>query len=100
MQVSTECKPQQLLDYLQGDAATAASETAAAQDKARGEEARLLDLARLALGAQQVIRVCSQNEHPSVSRPLQQLIHNAAAVRQHVDLSGEGSLKLCLHFVT
>lgn len=88
LQVSTECEPQQLIDYLHGEAANAASATAAAQDKARGEEERLLESARVALGAQQIIRVCSQNEHPSVSRPLQQLIRSAAAVKQHVDLSG------------
>ena len=88
MQVSIECPPQQLIDYLHGEAASAASATAAAQDKARGEEEQLLESARIALGAQQIIRVCSQNEHPSVSRPLQQLIRSAAAVKQHVDLSG------------
>lgn len=93
-QVHTDCKPQQLLDYLHGEAAKAASTAAVAQDKAREEEDRLLEAARVALGAKHVMRMCSSHEHPSVSRPVQRLIHNAHAVRQAVDLSGQPSSNL------
>lgn len=101
LQVSLECRPQELLEYLHGEAASSASLTAALQDQARTEEERLLQLACNALGAQQIIRVCSTNEHPSVSRPLQQLIHNAAAVKQQVDLSGAAGACCCYikHFL-
>lgn len=87
-QVTTDCRPQQLIEYLCGEAAKAASTAAVAQDTARNEEARLLEAARLALGAKHIIKVCSAEEHPSVSQPLKRLIQGAPAIRQVVDLSG------------
>ena len=87
-QVTTDCRPQQLIEYLCGEAAKAASTAAVAQDTARAEEAQLMEAARRALGAKHIIRVCSAEEQPTVSRPLQRLIQGAAAIRQVVDLSG------------
>lgn len=91
VQVRTDCRPQQLLEYLHSQAARAASTVAVAQDKAREEEGRLLEAARIALGAKHIIRMCSAHDHPTLSRPLQRLIQNAGAVRQAVDLSGGAS---------
>ena len=90
--MTTHCRPQQLLEYLQGEAATAASTAAAAQDKAKDEEERLLEAARVALGAKHVVRICSPSDHPTVSAPVQRLIQNASTIRQAVDLSGGTSL--------
>lgn len=50
IQVSTDCSPEQLLEYLQGEAATAASTAAVAQGRARQEEEELLEAASKALG--------------------------------------------------
>ncbi|KAL3152625.1 hypothetical protein ABBQ32_001640 [Trebouxia sp. C0010 RCD-2024] len=88
LQVTTECRPQQLLEYLRGEAATAASAAAANQDRAKAEEDRLLEAARMALGVQHIIRICSRNDQPSVTAPLQRLIQHGPTVRQAVDLSG------------
>lgn len=88
VQVTTECRPQQLLEYLRGEAATAASAAAANQDRAKAEEDRLLEAARMALGVQHIIRICSRNDQPSVTAPLQRLIQHGPTVRQAVDLSG------------
>lgn len=89
MQVSTDCDPGLLLDYLTGEAATAASTASAVQDRARQDEERLLQAACTALRAKHIIRVCSVHDHPQVCQAIQRLIGNAAAVRQAVDLSGE-----------
>lgn len=88
VQVTTECRPQQLLEYLQGEAATAASAAAVNQDRAKAEEDRLLEAARMALGVQHIIRICSRKDHPSVTAPLQRLIQHGPTVRQAADLSG------------
>ena len=88
VQVTTDCTPQQLLEYLQGEAATAASRAAVNQDRAKVEEERLLEAARMALGVQHIIRICSRNDQPTVTEPLQRLIQHGPAVRQAVDLSG------------
>ncbi|KAL3142186.1 hypothetical protein ABBQ38_002537 [Trebouxia sp. C0009 RCD-2024] len=88
LQVTTECRPQQLLEYLQGEAATAASAAAVNQDRAKAEEDRLLEAARMALGVQHIIRICSRKDHPSVTAPLQRLIQHGPTVRQAADLSG------------
>ncbi|KAL3131939.1 hypothetical protein ABBQ38_007635 [Trebouxia sp. C0009 RCD-2024] len=50
LEVSTDCSPEQLLEYLQGEAATAASTAAVAQGRARQEEEELLEAASKALG--------------------------------------------------
>ena len=89
MQVSTECDPRLLLDYLSGELATAASTASKLQDRARQEEERLLKAACTALRAKHIIRVCSVHDHPQVCQAIQRLISNAAAVRQAVDLTGE-----------
>lgn len=94
--MTTDCRPQQLLEYLHGEAARAASAAAVAQVTARSEEEQLLEAARSALGAKHMIRVCSTQEHPTVSKPLQRLIQNAGAVRQAVDLSGEEHIVLLI----
>ena len=88
MQVSTECDPCLLLDYLSGESATAASSASIVQDRARQEEERLLKAACTALRAKHIIRVCSVHDHPQVCQAIQRLISNAAAVRQAVDLTG------------
>lgn len=88
MQVTTDCRPQQLLEYLQGEAAKAASTAAANQDRAKAEEDQLLEAARIALGVQHIIRLCSRNDQPTVTEPLRRLIQHGASVRQAIDLSG------------
>ena len=88
MQVTTECRPQQLLEYLHGAAAREASTAAAAQDRTRAEEDRLLELACVALGVQHIIRMCSRNDQPSVSEPLRRLIQHGPSIREAVNLSG------------
>ena len=88
VQVTTDCRPQQLLEYLQGEAATAASIAAVHQDRAKSEEDQLLEAARIALGVQHIIRLCSRNDQPTVTEPLQRLVQHGPAVRQAVDLSG------------
>lgn len=93
MQVTTDCRPQQLLEYLQGEAATAASTAAANQDRAKAEEDQLLEAARIALGVQHIIRLCSRNDQPTVTEPLRRLIQHGSSVRQAIDLSG---LHICL----
>lgn len=97
--MTTNCRPQQLLEYLHGEAAKAASTTAAAQDRAKAEEDRLLELARAALGVQHIIRLCSRMDQPSVSEPLQRLIQNGSSIRQAVDLSGMHSSSITVLFV-
>ena len=87
-QVTTECRPQQLLEYLQGEAAKAASAAAVCQDRAKAEEDRLLEAARMALGVQHIIRICSRNDQPTVTEPLQRLVQHGPTVRQAVNLSG------------
>lgn len=88
VQVTTDCRPKQLLEYLQGEAATAASAAAVSQGGARAEEDRLLEAARMALGVQHIIRICSRNDQPTVTEPLRRLIQHGPTVRQAVDLSG------------
>lgn len=88
VQVTTDCRPQQLLEYLQGEAATAASTAAVNQDMAKAKEDRLLEAARIALGVQHIIRLCSRNDQPTVTEPLQRLIEHGPAVRKAIDMSG------------
>lgn len=99
LQVTTDCRPEQLLEYLQGEAATAASIAADAHADSRKEEQALLDAAGEALGAKFVMRMCSRHQQPKINQALQQLIQNAEAVKQSFDLSGgrsSVSLKCCL----
>ncbi len=99
LQVTTDCRPEQLLEYLQGEAATAASIAADAHADSRKEEQALLDAAGEALGARFVMRMCSRHQQPKINQALQQLIQNAEAVKQSFDLSGGRSsvgLKRCL----
>ena len=99
LQVTTDCREEQLLDYLQGEAATAASIAADAHADSRKEEQALLDAAGEALGAKYVMRMCSRHQQPKINQALQQLIQNAEAVKQSFDLSGghsKVSLKCCL----
>lgn len=93
IQVTTDCRPQQLLEYLRGEAATAASTAAVNQERAKAEEDLLLEAARTALGVQHIIRLCSRNDQPTVTEPLQRLIQHGPAVRQAIDLSG---MHICL----
>ena len=65
---------------------------------ARGEEGQLLEAACATLGAKLIIRLCSVQEHPSISRPLQRLIHTAGAVQQAVDMSGEKFIVLLIMY--
>lgn len=88
-QVHTDTEPDVLLNYLDGEAATAASTASQLQDRARQEEQRLLQAACAALRAKHIIRVCSAHDHPHVCEAIQRLIGNAPAIRQAVDLSGE-----------
>ncbi|KAL0042322.1 hypothetical protein WJX77_009053 [Trebouxia sp. C0004] len=88
LQVTTDCRPEQLLKYLQGEAATAASIAANAHADSRKEEQALLDAAGEALGAKYVMRMCSRHQQPKINQALQQLIQNAEAVKQSFDLSG------------
>ncbi len=99
LQVTTDCRPEQLLEYLQGEAATAASLAADSHADSRKEEQALLDAAGEALGAKFVMRMCSRHQQPKINQALQQLIQNAEAVKQSFDLSGghsSVSLKRCL----
>lgn len=88
LQVTTDCSPEQLLEYLQGSGATAASTAAAAHGRARREEERLLQAASKTLGTQSTMRLCSRSRQPDINRSLQQLIATADAVREAFDLSG------------
>ncbi|KAL0050186.1 hypothetical protein WJX82_006057 [Trebouxia sp. C0006] len=88
LQVTTDCRPEQLLEYLQGEAATAASIAADAHADSRKEEQALLDAAGEALGARFVMRMCSRHQQPKINQALQQLIQNSEAVKQSFDLSG------------
>ncbi|KAL0041357.1 hypothetical protein WJX79_000663 [Trebouxia sp. C0005] len=88
LQVTTDCRPEQLLEYLQGEAATAASIAADVHANSRKEEQALLDAAGEALGAKYVMRMCSRHQQPEIKQALQQLIQNAEAVKQSFDLSG------------
>ena len=97
--MTTDCRPEQLLEYLQGEAATAASIAADAHADSRKEEQALLDAAGEALGARFVMRMCSRHQQPKINQALQQLIQNSEAVKQSFDLSGghsSVSLKYCL----
>ena len=86
--MSTDCSPEQLLEYLQGEAATAASTAAVAQGRARQEEEELLGAASDALGTRYVMRMVSRYRQPDINRSLQKLIATAAAVTAAFDLSG------------
>ena len=88
LQVTTDCTPEQLLEYLQGEAATAASIAADVHADSRKEEQALLDAAGEALGARFVMRMCSRHQQPKINQALQQLIQNSQAVKQSFDLSG------------
>lgn len=88
LQVSTDCSPEQLLEYLQGEAATAASTAAVAHGRARQEEEELLEAASDALGTRHVMRMVSRYWQPDINRSLQQLIATADAVKAAFDLSG------------
>ena len=86
--MSTECSPEQLLEYLHSAAAAAASTAAAAVYQAKEEEERLLEAASSALGTQTVMRFVPQHQQPDIRRSLARLISNAEAVRQAFDMSG------------
>lgn len=88
LQVSIDCSPEQLLEYLCGADATAASIAASAVHQAKAEEERLLEAASDALGTQFVMRLIPRHQQPDICRSLKQLISNAEAVRQAVDMSG------------
>ncbi|KAL3163390.1 hypothetical protein ABBQ32_009774 [Trebouxia sp. C0010 RCD-2024] len=87
LEVSTDCSPEQLLEYLQGEAATAASTAAVAHGRARQEEEELLEAASDALGTRHVMRMVSRYWQPDINRSLQQLIATADAVKAAFDLS-------------
>ena len=86
--MSTDCSPEQLLEYLQGEGAAAASTAAVAQGRARQEEEELLGAASDALGTRYVMRMVSRYRQPDINRSLQKLIATAGAVRAAFDLSG------------
>ena len=89
LQVSIECSSEQLLEYLQGADAAAASAAAGAVHQAKQEEERLLEAASDALGTQYVMRFISRHQQPDIRSSLERLISHAAAVRQTFDLSGK-----------
>ena len=88
LQVSIDCSPQQLLEYLHGAAATEASVSAAAVHQAKAEEERLLEAASNALGTQTVMRFIPRHQQPDICGALERLISSAEAVRQAWDMSG------------
>lgn len=89
LQVSIECSPEQLLEYLHSADAAAVSVAAGAAHQAKQEEERLLEAASNALGTQYLIRFISRHKQPDICSSLERLISHAAAVRQTFDMSGE-----------
>ncbi|GMH38401.1 hypothetical protein BSKO_06285 [Bryopsis sp. KO-2023] len=87
LQVRSDCPPQVVLDFLSSDACRTASQGAKEIKASGGEEEAVLEKVRVALGAKQVIRVCSMYERDKVIEAAERLLENADSIRMFVDLS-------------
>lgn len=67
LHVRTDCSPMQFLDYLQSDQFLSVDDNARDMLTDDEEEKRILEKVRMALGAKQVIRICSIYERDHVS---------------------------------
>lgn len=87
LQVRTDCPPKQLLAFMSSEAGTLAHETAAQVAGSRAEEDDTLNAVREALGAKQVVRVCSSHDQAKVLEAARRLIEAAPSLRATLDLS-------------
>eukprot|EP00210_Caulerpa_lentillifera_P000315 g308.t1 len=90
LHIRTDCTPLYLLNFVTSEECLNAGNEAQEMISEEAEEQRILEEARVALGAKHVIRICSVYERQKAIRAAERLIKNAEVIRQTVDLSEAG----------
>lgn len=95
LQVYASCAWDQLRDHLLSSHASHADAAAAALDEGRSTQAAALQQARHALGAAQVISVCSEADRGHVIDAARRLCTHAPAISAAIDLAGAAYCESC-----
>lgn len=87
LQVRCDCPPARLLEFLCSDACLAADASAAVLADAKQREESLLDAVKEALGAKNVIRLCSSYDSDKVADAARRLLVAAPLLKGSLDMS-------------
>lgn len=88
LQVRIDCPPTHLQAFLASEAGYLANESASLIADYQAEEAAALEAVKKALGAKQVVRICSSYDRHKVMEATARLLEAAPSIREAVDLTG------------
>lgn len=88
LQVRIDCPPKHLQAFLASEAGSLANESASLIADYQAEEATALEAVKAALGAKQVVRICSSYDRIKVMEATARLLEAAPAIREAIDLTG------------